>query len=87
MKPNQYNENVKIFVRTNFIMVNNLMTHFLGRKNFPFETYSEGIGLYMKSKQLPVIEKCICLRILSLNSVDKFSEMYLSYSLNFTTNK
>ena len=41
----------------------------------------------MKPKQLPIIEKCICLTILSVNSVYKFSEMYLSYSLNFTTNK
>ena len=56
-------------------MLNNLMT------------YSENIGRYMKSKQLPSIEKFICLAILSVNSVHKFSEMYLSYSLNFTTNK
>ena len=41
----------------------------------------------MKSKQLPVIEKCICLAILSVNSVYKFFEMCLSYSLNSTTNK
>ena len=41
----------------------------------------------MKSKQLPVIEKCICLAILSANSVYKFFEMYLSYSLNSTTSK
>ena len=41
----------------------------------------------MKSKQLPFIEKYICLAILSINSVCKFSEMYLSYSLNFTTHK
>ena len=63
------------------------MTHFLVRKHFAYETYSEGIGLYMKSKQLPLIEKCICLTMLSVNSVYKFSEIYLSYSLNFTTNK
>ena len=41
----------------------------------------------MKSKQLPFIEKFICLAILSVNLVYTFSEMYLSYSLNFTTNK
>ena len=29
------------------------------RKNFAYETYSEKKGLYMKSKQLPLIEKCI----------------------------
>ena len=40
----------------------------------------------MKSNQLSLIEKCICLTILSVSSVYKFSEMYLSYSLNFTTN-
>ena len=42
------------------------------------------MGQYMKSKQLHFIEKFICLAILSVNSVYKFSEMYLSYSLNFT---
>ena len=41
----------------------------------------------MKLKQLPLIEKRICLTILSVNSVHKFSEMHLSYSLNFTKNK
>ena len=41
----------------------------------------------MKSKQLPLIEKTICLAILSANSVYKISEMYLSYGLNFTSNK
>ena len=41
----------------------------------------------MKSKQLPFIEKFICLAVLSVNSVYKFSEMYLPYSLDFTTNK
>ena len=40
----------------------------------------------MKSKQLLLIEKCICLTIPFVNSVHKFFEMYLSYSLNFTTN-
>ena len=40
----------------------------------------------MKSKQLRLIQKCICLTA-SVNSVYKFSEMYLSYGLNFTTNK
>ena len=34
-----------------------------------------------------LIEKCICLTILLVYSVYKFSEMYLSYSLNFPTNK
>ena len=63
------------------------MTHCSGWKNFAYETYSENIGHYMKSKQLPFTEKCICLAILSVNSVYKFSGMYLSYSLNFTTNK
>ena len=46
----------------------------------------EKAGLYMKSKSLPLIAKYICLTMLSVNSVNKFSEMYLSYSLNFTTN-
>ena len=41
----------------------------------------------MESKQLPLIEKCIYLTILSVNSVHKVSEMYLSYSLDFTPNK
>ena len=41
----------------------------------------------MKSKQLPLIEKCICLTTLSVSLVYKFSETYLSYSLNFITNK
>ena len=41
----------------------------------------------MKSKPLPFIEKFICLPILSVNSVYKFSEMYLSFGLNFTANK
>ena len=41
----------------------------------------------MKSKQFPVIEKCIRLTILPVNSVYKLSEMYLSCSLHFTTNK
>ena len=57
------------------------------RKKFASETYSEKIGLHMKSKQLPLIEKTICLTILSVNPVYKLSEMPLSYSLNFTTNK
>ena len=47
----------------------------------------EKTGQYMKSKQAPFIEKCICLAILSVNSVYKFSEMYLSYSLDITTIK
>ena len=41
------------------------------------------LGQYRKPKQLPFIEKFIGLTILSVNSVYKFSEMYLSYSLNF----
>ena len=41
----------------------------------------------MKSKQLLLIEKCICLRILPVNSVYKFSEIYPSHGLNLTTNK
>ena len=49
--------------------------------------FSENIGQYMKSKQLSFIGKFVCLAILSANSVYKFSEMYQSYSLNFTTNK
>ena len=49
--------------------------------------YSENIGQYMKSKRLPFIEKVICLAILFVNSVHKFSEMDLSYCLRFTTNK
>ena len=44
--------------------------------------YGENIGLYRKSKLLTLIEKCICLTTLSVNSVFKFSEMYLSYRLN-----
>ena len=40
----------------------------------------------MESKQLLLIEKCICLRIISVNSVCKFSEIYLLYSLTVTTN-
>ena len=39
-------------------MVNSLMTHsFQVRKIFAYETYSENIGLYLKSKQLPLTEK------------------------------
>ena len=57
------------------------------RKNFACETYRENIVQYMKSKQLPFTEKFICLAILSVNSVYKISEMYLSYSLNFTRKK
>ena len=38
-------------------------------------------------KTVLLIEKCICLTILLVDSVYKFSEMYLSYSLNFPTNK
>ena len=62
------------------------MTHSEVR-NFAYEAHSESIGLCMKSKQVPLIEKCICLTILYVNLVHKFSERYLSCSLNFTTNK
>ena len=63
------------------------MTLALVRKNFARETQSESIGHYMKPKQLPFIEKFICLAMLSVNSVFKFSEMYLSYALYFTINR
>ena len=43
----------QIFVWTNFIMLNNLMTHFLVRKSFSYKTHNESTGLYMKSKQVP----------------------------------
>ena len=59
-------------------MFNNLMAHCFGfRKNFAYETNRENLGQYMKSKQLPFIEKVICSAILLVNSVYKFSEMYL----------
>ena len=45
------------------------------------------LGLYRKSKQFLLSGKCICLTIPFVDSVYKFSEIYLSYSLNFTTNK
>ena len=52
-------------------------------KNFVYETYSESIGPYIKSKQVPLTETCfsntICLTTLTVNSVNKFSEIYLSY--------
>ena len=38
-------------------------------------------GLYMKSKQLPLIEKCICLTIFFVNLFYKFSAMHLSLAL------
>ena len=60
-------------------MLNYFMMHYVG--------YSENVGLYKESKQLPLIYKCLCLTILFVNSIYKFSEMYLSYSLNFTANK
>ena len=60
----------------------NLIRHYLEKIS-----RMKRIGLHLKSKQLPLIEKCISLTLLSVNSVYKFSEMYLSYSLNFTTNK
>ena len=41
----------------------------------------------MKPKQLPLIEKCNCVTIPSVNIVHKFSKKHLSYSLIFTTNK
>ena len=59
----------QIFVSTKFIMWNNVMN----------------IGQYMKSKQLLFTEKFICLAILSVNSVYRFSKIYLSCSLSFTT--
>ena len=59
------------------------MTLALVRKILAYETYSESIGQYMKSKQLLFIEKFICLA----NSVYKFSEIFLAYSLNSTTFK
>ena len=37
-------------------------------KNFAYEGYGEELGLYMKSKLFLVIEKCICLIILFVNS-------------------
>ena len=40
----------------------------------------------LEIKKLPFIEKFICLAILSVQSVYKFPEMCLSYSLNYTTN-
>ena len=54
----------QIFVKTKFIMWNNVMN----------------IG------QLLFTEKFICLAILSVNSVYRFSKIYLSCSLSFTTN-
>ena len=51
-----------------------------------YETYSESIGLYMESKQLSLIEKFVCLLIMSVNSVYKFSEI-LSNRLNVPTDK
>ena len=59
----------------------------LVRKNFVYEMHSENIGPHVKLNQLPFIKKLISLAILSVNSVYKFSELYVSYSLNFTTNK
>ena len=57
------------------------------RKNFAYQMFRENIGQWMKSKQLSFIEKFICLAILSANPVRTFSEIYLFYSFNFTTNK
>ena len=42
--------------------------------------------VHLKSKQLLLIEKCICLTILSVNSACKFPETYLSSCLNVTGN-
>ena len=53
------------------------MTYSEIRKNFAYKTYSGNVGLYLKSKQVPLTEKSICLTILSVNSVYKFSEVYL----------
>ena len=36
-----------------------------------YKMYSQSIDLYMKSKQLPLIQKCICSTILSFDSVHK----------------
>ena len=33
------------------------------RKNLAYETYRVNIGQYMKSKQLPFVEKFICLAV------------------------
>ena len=52
---------------------------FLKLEKTVYEVYSESIALYMYSKQLNVV----VLTILSVNSVHKFSEIYLSYSLKF----
>ena len=42
----------------------------------------------VKSKQLlPPQRKCVFLIVLPINSVYNFSELHLSYSLNFATNK
>ena len=60
-------------------MLNNLMTY------FTYETYSENICLYMKSKQPPITEKCICLTILSVILVYNFSEMHQSHSLKLVS--
>ena len=42
-------------------MLKNLMTHFLGLKNLRYRTYSESTGLYMKLKQVPLIEKYLAM--------------------------
>ena len=57
-------------------MLNNLMTY------FTYETYSENICLYMKSKQPPITEKCT---ILSVILVYNFSEMHQSHSLKLVS--
>ena len=44
-------------------------------------------GLHIKLKEQLLIEERVCSTILSVNSVHKFSEMCLSYSLNFTADK
>ena len=77
----------QIFVKQNLLCWIIWWRIALVRKNFAYEMYSENIGPHVKPKQLPFIKKLISLAILSVNSVYKFSELYVSYSLNFTTNK
>ena len=59
------------------------MMHFTYRLGFAYEIYNENIiGLYMKSKQLTLIEESICLTILSVNSVYKvFRNVSITYIL------
>ena len=59
------------------------MTLVLLRKTSSMKRIEKNIGQYMKSKQLLFIENLICLALLSVNLVYKFSEIYLSYNLSF----